>query len=167
MQEFIISGLYLYETYRLLGIMKKNNTRRTIWELFVINVFIVLLDIGLLAVEYLDLLVYEQTFKGVVYSIKLKLEFAILGKLVKVVRSGNRVVSNRAANEEVPDFVDVTRRNPSDTTYPETRRAENFEGYGSRPGHRSLDHMQVRHPWAGAKSDEVLTQHLEKQFREC
>ena len=137
------------------------------WELFVINIFIVLLDIGLLAVEYLDLLVYEQTFKGVVYSIKLKLEFAILGKLVKIVRSGNRVLSNQAANEEVPDFVDVTRRNPSDVTYPETRRCESDEEQGPQQGQRNLERVQVRHPWAASKSEEVLTHHLEKRLREC
>lgn len=112
-QESIISGLYLYETVRLLRVMKKNNTRRTVWELFIINIFIIGLDIGLLIVEYLDFTVYEQTFKGVIYSIKLKLEFAILSKLVKIVRQGNHVLTNV---DDTPDFVDVTR-NPSDTTH--------------------------------------------------
>jgi hypothetical protein len=61
--------------------MKRNDTGRTVGELFSINVFIIALDIGLLVVEYMDLSVYEQSFKAVIYSIKLKLEFAILGKL--------------------------------------------------------------------------------------
>jgi hypothetical protein len=53
---------------------------------------IVLLDIGLLVMEYLDLRIFEQTFKGVAYSVKLKMELAILGKLVTMAQSGNRVI---------------------------------------------------------------------------
>jgi len=36
LQEFIISGIYLYETTKLLRIMKKNNTRRTVAKLLVV-----------------------------------------------------------------------------------------------------------------------------------
>jgi hypothetical protein len=106
LQECLISAIYLYETTKLLRIMKRNTTRRTISELFAINVFIIALDIGLLVVEYLNLLVYEQTFKGAIYSIKLKLEFAILGKLVKIVRNGKHVLAN--LDEDTPGFVDMT-----------------------------------------------------------
>jgi hypothetical protein len=63
------------------------------WELFTINTFIVALDIGLLVIEYLNLRVFEITFKGVVDSIKLKMELAILCKLVSMSQSSNRVVS--------------------------------------------------------------------------
>ncbi|KAK5214075.1 hypothetical protein LTR41_000267 [Exophiala xenobiotica] len=88
-QEFIISGLYVYETVRLLKFVHMGTqTRRTMWQLFTINVIIVLLDIGLLAVEYKNLLNYERTFKSVVYTIKLKLEFAILNKLIQIVGEG-------------------------------------------------------------------------------
>jgi len=115
LQECLISAIYLYETTKLLRIMKRNTTRRTISELFTINVFIIALDIGLLVVEYLDLLVYEQTFKGAIYSIKLKLEFAILGKLVKIVRNGRHVLAN--LNEDTSGFVDmtVTRQQSNDS----------------------------------------------------
>jgi hypothetical protein len=37
------------------------------------------MDIALLGVEFANLYIIEVTFKGVVYSIKLKLEFAVLG----------------------------------------------------------------------------------------
>lgn len=88
-QEFILSGLYVYETVRLIKFVSMGaRTRRTMWQLFSINVVIVLLDIGLLAVEYKDMLDYERTFKSVVYTIKLKLEFAILSKLIQIVGDG-------------------------------------------------------------------------------
>jgi hypothetical protein len=91
-QEFIISGLYTKEVVRFLHIVTQKGVRRTMWELFTINVFIVALDIGLLVIEFLNLSVFEITFKGVVYSVKLKMELAILGKLVSMSQSGSRVV---------------------------------------------------------------------------
>ena len=131
LQEFIISGIYLYETTKLLRIMKKNNTRRTVAELFAINVFIIALDIGLLVIEYLDLIVYEQSFKGVIYSIKLKLEFAILGKLVKIVRNGRHVLAN--LSEDTPEFIDmtVTRQQSSDSQHapPSSIGEDDFRRY--------------------------------------
>jgi hypothetical protein len=107
-QEFIISGLYLFETARLLKVVSNENTRSIMWQLFVINVIIVGMDIGLLALEYKDLRVLEQTFKGAIYSVKLKLEFAILGKLVTIIgTTGDRQISD--AMDHPDDFVDRTR----------------------------------------------------------
>lgn len=84
-QEFYISALYIREVWRLSRVLEKGGRgRRTMWELGVINVVIVVLDIALLALEYLGFSILEQVFKGVAYSYKLKMEFAILGKLVDV-----------------------------------------------------------------------------------
>lgn len=43
------------------------------------------MDLGLLGMEAASLYILETTLKGVVYSIKLKLELAVLGKLVLLV----------------------------------------------------------------------------------
>jgi hypothetical protein len=78
------------------------------WQLFAINVIIVLMDVGLLALEYKDQIVLEQTFKGAIYSVKLKLEFAILGKLVTVIgTTRDRHLSDTIDRTE--DFVDIAR----------------------------------------------------------
>lgn len=53
-------------------------------ELLAINVVIIFMDIALLVVEYQNRHVIEQCIKQVVYSVKLKLEFAILSKLVDI-----------------------------------------------------------------------------------
>lgn len=90
-QEFVISGLYMREIWRILKIISQPRTRQTMWHLFNINLLIVTLDIGLLITEYLGLRIFEQTFKGVVYSIKLKLEFAVLSKLVSIVCQHDRI----------------------------------------------------------------------------
>jgi hypothetical protein len=54
-------------------------------QLICINVLIIALDIGLLGIEYASLFLLETILKGFVYSIKLKFEFAILGRLVDAV----------------------------------------------------------------------------------
>lgn len=106
-QEFIISGLYLWKTVQMLRVVSKEGTRRVMIELFTINVLIIVMDIALLVLEYSGLRVMERTWKGLVYSVKLKLEFAILGKLVDLVQSSQRTLSNVLG--DVSDCVDPSR----------------------------------------------------------
>lgn len=96
-----------------------------LYQLFIINVLTILMDVALLGVEFANLYIIEATFKGVVYSIKLKLEFAVLGKLINFV-TGNQSRPTRkqsiafdpgkTLDEEVPEFVDSSR-SPSDVTH--------------------------------------------------
>jgi len=70
-QEFIISGLYVREVWRMSRIVTlAARKKRIMWELLVINLVIIGLDIALLCLEYLNLSVIEQTFKGLAYSFK-------------------------------------------------------------------------------------------------
>lgn len=57
-------------------------------QLVLVNVLIIILDIGLLGLEYASQYLLQNILKIVFYSIKLKLEFAILSRLVKFVHSG-------------------------------------------------------------------------------
>lgn len=107
LQEFIISGLYLWKTFELLKILQKKGTRKVMMQLFAINVIIVIGDIALLVLEYSGHRVEERLFKGLVYGIKLRLEFAILSKLVSLVESSHRTLSNALA--DVDTFVDASR----------------------------------------------------------
>jgi hypothetical protein len=54
------------------------------------------MDVALLCIEYASFLILETALKGVFYSVKLKLEFAILGRLVKFVCSGQIGIINNA-----------------------------------------------------------------------
>lgn len=93
-QEAIISGLYLYETARLLRRANNRESHRRIqYQLFGINVLIILMDLILLGFEYASEYAVQITLKPAVYSLKLKLEFAVLGKLVDFIRT-NRDHSN-------------------------------------------------------------------------
>ncbi|KAJ9190981.1 hypothetical protein DTO164E3_1341 [Paecilomyces variotii] len=88
-QEAIISGLYVIESVRLLRIGSEKEDRKTIYQLVGINIFIVLMDILLLSLEYADYYALQVTLKGTIYSLKLKLEFAILGRLLEAIRRGS------------------------------------------------------------------------------
>lgn len=112
-QEFIISGIYLWQTLKLLKVIRKKGIRKVMIELFLINCFIVVGDIALLVLEYSGERTMERTWKGFVYSVKLKLEFAILSKLIDLVQASQRTLSNALAN--VDSFVDMSRTNSAAT----------------------------------------------------
>lgn len=84
-QELAISLIYLVEVGKFLKITYEDQTRKLMYELLAVNVALILLDVALLSVEYVNLYQIETTLKGVVYSVKLKLELGVLSKLVKVV----------------------------------------------------------------------------------
>lgn len=114
-QEVILSIIYIKETVRLLKLsesvqddvrsfddgsgtahLRNSSVRKTMYQLLTINVIIIAMDLALLGVEFANLYLIETTLKGVVYSIKLKLEFAVLGKLVQLVRDRTDSDQSRA-----------------------------------------------------------------------
>lgn len=113
LQEVILSIIYIKETLRFLKLsesvqdgitsvteeseMKHSSARKTMYQVLAINAIIIIMDIALLAVEFSNLYLIETTLKGVVYSVKLKLEMAVLTKLVQIVRTkSNSVVHDRS-----------------------------------------------------------------------
>lgn len=141
-QEFIISGLYLWKTVRLLQIVSKQGTKRVMWQLFTINVIIIAMDIALLVLEYRNLRVLEQAFKVVIYSIKLKLEFAILGKLVELVQQNGRSLSN--AMLDIDTKVNQTKGRTSGdlTIFGSQGRSNNFGSSPHWPDYPKKDYNQ-------------------------
>jgi hypothetical protein len=87
-QEFIISGLYVYATKQILKpgeAFQKKRFRRVMRHLIYVNILVILMDITLLCTEYANLYDIQITFKGTLYSIKLRLEFAILNQLRSII----------------------------------------------------------------------------------
>lgn len=115
LQELIISVIYIKETLRLLklsqsvqdditsvtdgGAVGEGQVRKTMYQLIAINAIIIAMDIALLAVEFANLYLIETTLKGAVYSIKLKLEFAVLGKLVQIVHTKSHNSNGHGSDE--------------------------------------------------------------------
>jgi hypothetical protein len=104
LQEFAISGIYLWECAKFLRTDKQEKSRKTLYELFYINMIIIMMDLSLLGLEYANLYILEIVIKGMVYSVKLKLEFAILGKLVQYVNTPTGQMAVRTASD-VSEFV--------------------------------------------------------------
>ena len=90
LQEAIISGIYVYYTIKLIRPALNGNRRRTrsvMLQLIWINIFIVAMDLCVLAMEYHGDYYIEAGLKSMVYSIKLKLEFAVLNQLMRLAQS--------------------------------------------------------------------------------
>ena len=154
-QEVILSSIYIIETARILKSSLQPNTRKTMQQLVVINIIIILLDLVLLSLEAASLYILETLFKGVLYSIKLKLEFAILGKLVNFV-GGNRAESIQrqgsvgfvdtssdkkstglSQDMNLDEFVDFTRLH-TDVSHP-SRPSESVQSRRKSARHRGMD----------------------------
>lgn len=86
-QEFIISGVYVYSTIKLLRPVYHGRTRKVMMQLIWINSIIIAMDVVLLGMEYSSFYEIEATLKAMVYSIKLKLEFAVLNQLMTLANS--------------------------------------------------------------------------------
>jgi hypothetical protein len=85
-QECLISGLYILETVRMIRLSptRDKRRRRILHELLTVNFLTILMDVTLLVLQYSGLYYVQVILKSPFYSIKLKLEFAILGKLVLI-----------------------------------------------------------------------------------
>lgn len=143
-QEMIIYFLYIKETLSMLKLSeaarkanlisgmpnrkKENNSRQIMYQLVVIHIIVMGLDCALLGIEFANWYMIEATMKGTIYSIKLKMEFAVLGKLVLLVTpdrnpnhqniimtamgpKGQRHSDEprNSDDDDYPDFVDATR----------------------------------------------------------
>lgn len=146
LQETILSSIYIFETARILRTSLQDGTRKTMKQLVLINVIIIMLDLGLLGLEAASLYILETLVKSIIYGIKLKLEFAVLGRLVKFV-GGSRpgvdlrkssvgfvTTQHKMSKEEqemdAREFVDLDRIS-TDITHP-TRSHRYSESLPSR-----------------------------------
>ena len=88
-QELVLSGIYVWETTKMLRLRPERRHKQILIQLLIINVFILILDIAVVGTEYAGFYAVQVMFKPVAYSIKLKLEYAILGKLVEIANSAS------------------------------------------------------------------------------
>ncbi|KAL9634115.1 MAG: hypothetical protein Q9164_004290 [Protoblastenia rupestris] len=104
-QETIISSLYLWETRKILSPAKtfqRHRTRQVIYNLIYLHIFIIILDLALLATEYANLFMIQTVFKAAVYSLKLRFEFVVLNQLMEYVQGRTSTVElgNSASNAD-------------------------------------------------------------------
>jgi hypothetical protein len=91
-QELIISGVYLVSAVRILRVgesLQRKGVRRRIWMLILATIAIICIDICVVTLELMFFFGIWGQVKGFGYSVKLKIEFAILNELRASV-SGSR-----------------------------------------------------------------------------
>jgi hypothetical protein len=57
---------------------QRDRTHRVMTQLIAVNLLVILLKVTLLATEYANQYKIKTTYKGTLYSVKLRLEFAVL-----------------------------------------------------------------------------------------
>ncbi|EOD48839.1 putative integral membrane protein [Neofusicoccum parvum UCRNP2] len=88
-QECIISGLYIYETYKILRPTNAAQGKRITAvrrNLIYVNVVVICLDVALIAIEMANQYKIQTTLKALVYSVKLGLEFSVLNTLLRAIQ---------------------------------------------------------------------------------
>lgn len=109
LQDFIISGIYIREALRALQPvfeMRGREGRKVILNLIVINVIVVIMNILLLVTEFRAHFI-QVSFKTVVYSIKLKLEFSVLTRLRTLTRTYSCVCQNQPGSPRRSNDVNI------------------------------------------------------------
>ncbi|EKV05080.1 integral membrane protein [Penicillium digitatum] len=96
-QESLLSTLYVMETVKLLrlgaDVSSRPDARSIMYQLIGTNCAIIGMDLLLLSLEYADCYAVQITLKGFIYSLKLKLEFAVLGRLVDLIQGSRHPIS--------------------------------------------------------------------------
>ncbi|KAJ6023693.1 hypothetical protein N7540_004490 [Penicillium herquei] len=95
-QDLIICGIYSYQARRSLQPVLEARGRdgqRVLVHLILVNIIVVLMDLALVVVEFRAHYL-EVSIRTVVYSIKLKLEFAVLTRLRSLTRTQPCVCRN-------------------------------------------------------------------------
>lgn len=94
LQELIISAFYIKSCFSFF------DTRDSLYgdavpkmrrHLLLVNVFVILLDVPILCLEYTDFYDIQTAYKALVYSVKLKMEFRILNRLVEMTNERHAV----------------------------------------------------------------------------
>jgi hypothetical protein len=96
-QESAISIIYIWETVHLLGRGDEENgapLQKLFRHLIFVNLMVLIFDVSLLAVQFSGHYEIQTTYKTAVYSVKLKLEFSVLNRLVGIVKRTD-LLSNR------------------------------------------------------------------------
>jgi hypothetical protein len=88
LQEIIISSVFIAKTVKLLGSYPMRSQRRTniMYQLLAINSAIIFMDISLVVMEFVGLFIIQTVLKTFFYTVKLKLEIAVLSRLVSYVK---------------------------------------------------------------------------------
>ncbi|KAM0424521.1 hypothetical protein ACHAPT_010236 [Fusarium lateritium] len=148
-QEMIISGLYIFATTKILkndAVTGRTESRDVMRHLIVVSIIVVILDITILAFEYANLYYLQTSYKALAYSVKLKIEFSILNKLIVVTQG--RKCSLCTQSTECSGGMHSSRRQSDGGRPVQPRHGSSSE---HRPGYGSRDNSGRIKGWPGNK----------------
>ena len=97
-EELIISGIYIYETNRLIKhdqLLNTKSAKKVLQHLIYVNIAVMLMDIAIVATDYTDYYWIQLSMKAPIYTYKLRLEFSILNKLTDMLKASRNLNSFR------------------------------------------------------------------------
>ncbi|KAL2015452.1 hypothetical protein VTK56DRAFT_5396 [Thermocarpiscus australiensis] len=141
-QETIISGLYIKETVAMLRARRRGGmegtkgsvARRLMRHLIVVNVIVILLDITILTLEYWGLYSIQTAYKALVYSVKLKIEFSILNRLVEMTQGTSSTGSSARSRVEAAGVTGGVPLDNFDWAQQQWQRRRTTASYSARLG---------------------------------
>lgn len=163
-QEFIISGIYVWATLRLLRPVYSGRTRKVMMQLIWINLIIIGMDVLLLVMEYAGEYDIEATLKAMVYSIKLKLEFAVLNQLMSLANSSVNANQRMQVDDHEKSGKPRTGRSKSTEYISNKYQKSSKRSKESLDGdHSSAFNSPKNHMWIPAldRNCAIETKHLE------
>ncbi|KAF1849190.1 uncharacterized protein K460DRAFT_415603 [Cucurbitaria berberidis CBS 394.84] len=88
-QETLISAMYIYHTRKYLRNSFQKDTRKTIALLIWVQVIVILCDVLVITLDYLEYFSLKAVLHSFVYAFKLQLEFVILNDIKAMAQKGS------------------------------------------------------------------------------
>ena len=160
-QETIISAIYVWEASKLFKLEKSignGRTRRVMNHLIGVNIIIILLDITILILEYTNKYNIQTAWKPFVYSVKLKMEFSVLNRLVDLVKPRSNAgthVHSGAGHNHTKSVALVTF--DEEGSQQQTTKGQHFDatGYSAHIGIGKSHQGQRLHETSVLKTTEI------------
>ena len=86
LQEGLLSGLYIWGAMQMLAPNVEIKVKKVMWELIAVSTYLVLVDVAILILAYLNEHIPKEPVQNFAYAFKLKLEFIILNQLLAVLQ---------------------------------------------------------------------------------
>ncbi|KAF5857652.1 hypothetical protein ETB97_005473 [Aspergillus alliaceus] len=85
-QESLLSIIYIWESVKILRLRPKRSHTNILVQLSIINTIILFLDMANVGIVFGGYYILQAIFQLLTYSIKLKLEYFVLGQLIQIVK---------------------------------------------------------------------------------
>ncbi|KAI1397086.1 hypothetical protein F4819DRAFT_473258 [Hypoxylon fuscum] len=87
-QETIISAIYVWGTLQLLKQSPNTKAKNTMAFLIIVQIIVVLADVLVIVLDYLEYLMFKPILQSFVYAFKLQVEFVVLNEFKFIAKGG-------------------------------------------------------------------------------